>query len=74
MKQNTERWFCARAWYTAGRMQDYSCPRCGANGKNMADVCSADLADPCPGFQKTDELYQEFDLTWRDFVLETVND
>ena len=49
-----------RAWYTAGRMFDWRCPRCGANSVTMADECSADLADPCPGFVRTEEVYGEF--------------
>jgi hypothetical protein len=56
-----ERRLRARAWYTAGRMMDWYCPRCGANSETMADKCSADLADPCPGFQRTEEVHKEFE-------------
>lgn len=32
------------------------CDRCGATYKTMNDVCSADLADPCPGFKHIDDV------------------
>ncbi len=31
------------------------CPRCGATLETWPDVCSATLADPCPGFVAYDE-------------------
>lgn len=60
-KKQFERRAFARAWYTAGRMFDWRCPQCGASSVDMAERCSADLSDPCPGFQRTEECYQEFE-------------
>lgn len=31
------------------------CTRCHATLWTYADVCSADLSDPCPGFQRIEE-------------------
>lgn len=61
MQRFDKKWMAARAWYTAGRMIDWKCPRCGASAVNMADDCIADLADPCPGFARTEEVHQEFE-------------
>lgn len=59
-KQQFEKRMAARAWYTAGRMMDWKCSRCGASILTMADVCRADLEDPCPGFVRTEEVHSEF--------------
>lgn len=32
------------------------CDRCGATIKTMNNACTADLLDPCPGFQRVDEV------------------
>lgn len=50
-----------RAWYTAGRMVDWKCPRCGANGTTMADMCAAPIDQPCPGFARTVEVHREYE-------------
>ena len=55
-----QKWLAARAWYTAGRMYVWECPRCGASSLTMADKCSAALDDPCPGFTETEAIYKEF--------------
>lgn len=55
-----QKWLYARAWYTAGRMYCWDCPRCGASGLTMADKCSAELDDPCPGFTETEVMHKEF--------------
>lgn len=59
-KQQFEKRMAARAWYTAGRMVDWKCSRCGASSLTMADACTADLAEPCPGFVRTEEVHSEF--------------
>lgn len=38
------------------------CDRCGATLDNYADVCSAALGDPCPGFRAIDDAKTDF---WR---------
>lgn len=32
------------------------CNRCGATFKTMNTACTADLLDPCPGFQRVDAV------------------
>lgn len=32
------------------------CDRCGATYKTMNDVCTAELLDPCPGFERIDAV------------------
>jgi hypothetical protein len=64
-KKQFERRAFARAWYTAGRMFDWRCPQCGANSVDMAEKCSADLSSLCPGFERTEECYQEFEKNYR---------
>lgn len=34
------------------------CARCGATLATFADVCSADLAQECPGFEAIEEVRQ----------------
>ena len=36
------------------------CDRCGATLDTFADVCEADLDDPCPGFLAIDNAKAEF--------------
>lgn len=36
------------------------CTRCGATLDTYADACSADLADPCPGFMTIENVRAEF--------------
>lgn len=51
----------ARAWYTAGRLVDWRCPRCGCNSLTMTDGCPAKISDLCPGFERTEEVHREFE-------------
>lgn len=53
-----------RAWYTAGRLIDWTCPTCGATGLDMADKCKAPLEQPCAGFVRTEEVHAEFERNW----------
>lgn len=41
---------------TAALGDDTICDRCGATFKTMNTACTADILDPCPGFQKVDEV------------------
>lgn len=36
------------------------CDRCGATLDTFADACTADLADPCPGFMAVDGAKMAF--------------
>lgn len=63
-KQAMQERIGARAWYTAGRMIDWSCPRCGASSLDMATRCAAPLNEPCPGFVQTEKMYEEFERNY----------
>jgi hypothetical protein len=58
----------ARAWFAAGRAFDFKCPKCGATSITMADVCSADLADPCPGFMAIENAHHEFEDNYHKII------
>lgn len=36
------------------------CSRCGANLRNYADKCTADLSDACPGFLAIERMKDKF--------------
>jgi ribosomal protein L40E len=57
-----------RAWFTAGRVFNFVCHRCGATSITMADQCSADLADRCPGFEATEAAHQEFEANYHAII------
>lgn len=67
-KQQFEKRMAARAWYTAGRMMEWKCSRCGANSLTMADACTADLDQACPGLMKTEEIHSEFAANYDAFL------
>ena len=50
-----------RAFVEAKLGSSVICSRCGATLATYADECSADLADPCPGFMTVEDAIAEFD-------------
>lgn len=59
-QQQAQKYLAARAWYTSGRLVEWTCPRCGSAGSDIADKCAAPLDDPCHGFLRIEELHKEF--------------
>ena len=55
----------ARAWFAAGRLLDATCERCGCRIAEMADKCTADLDDPCPGFNAVEVAHTEFEQNFK---------
>lgn len=51
----------ARAWFVSGRLFEATCQRCGCRLVEMADKCTAQLADPCPGFVAIEAAMAEFE-------------
>jgi hypothetical protein len=60
MKKN-RKYYAARAWFGAGLMFNWACPRCGGNSLTMSDVCPALLEEICPGFCATEQAYKVFE-------------
>jgi hypothetical protein len=65
MKPGSKDWQLAQAWYAAGRLHSYVCPRCNVGGNDIPDGCTAPIEGPCPGFVEMERFVAEFVANWR---------
>lgn len=50
-----------RTWFTAGRIFDFQCAKCGSMGPDISEKCNAPLDEECPGFRAIEAAGKEFD-------------
>ncbi len=54
----------ARSWFVAGRLFDFRCERCGCEGSDIAEKCTAPLDAVCPGFAAMEKAADEFEKNY----------
>jgi len=57
----TKKTLAARAWFAAGRLFEKKCPKCGESMSEIADKCTAEIDELCPGYWAVETAYREFE-------------